>query len=469
MKNNVPLIYWTFRMAWTVLHFVVVAAAAAALLIWAVTDDRAARAIEPATDSVLTLQQQVANAIPWPWSTGDDSGSYSSSGEEGSDSGSASSDDGDTNGKVASYQVIGNVRVRKEPDVDSKRVKTLGDGDWIEIDCTTNGSEVDPGPYKTEISEWSGVDNSSTTLWDHIPGLGYVSDAYVATGSSGPVAPECTEAEAEAAAQAEAEAAEAEAAAQAEAEAAEAEAAELAEAEAADAEAAAQAEAEAADDRTLTACTSAGPRYSLSSGATSRYSDTYSARVTSAEGGGYELRVNFEASGLEDLRRPEESCLRIAGDDGSEYVSRPIGMRLRVEESDNYVGTLTFPALISGSYEFNYSCRSDYSRASLGQVNVPSLGVSRYDESYYAVVLATKGRVLEFASHGPSDLRDPGTSCLESEAGDPVVSKVVLDDKSSKFASFFIGSMSFPKIPPGARFIYSCRSDYSALGLNVEE
>ncbi|CCQ45058.1 hypothetical protein ARTSIC4J27_991 [Pseudarthrobacter siccitolerans] len=67
MKDNVPLIYWTFRTAWTVLHFLLVAVATAVLIWWALSDNNAERIIESAIHDVLDLQQRVASAVRWPW------------------------------------------------------------------------------------------------------------------------------------------------------------------------------------------------------------------------------------------------------------------------------------------------------------------------------------------------------------------------------------------------------------------
>lgn len=67
MKDNIPLIYWTFRSAWTVLHVLVVLAAASLLLWWALKDGNAERLFETAKYDLLELQYSVANAIPWPW------------------------------------------------------------------------------------------------------------------------------------------------------------------------------------------------------------------------------------------------------------------------------------------------------------------------------------------------------------------------------------------------------------------
>ena len=67
--------------------------------------------------------------------------------------------------------------IRKEPSTSATKVGEVDDGDKVTITCQIHGSSV-TGTYGT------------TTLWDFI-GTGYVSDAYVSTGSDGQVAPTC--------------------------------------------------------------------------------------------------------------------------------------------------------------------------------------------------------------------------------------------------------------------------------------
>lgn len=67
--------------------------------------------------------------------------------------------------------------VRSGPSTGSSAVGSVADGAKINITCQKNGTSV-TGTYGT------------TTLWDFI-GNGYVSDAYVLTGSDGQVAPTC--------------------------------------------------------------------------------------------------------------------------------------------------------------------------------------------------------------------------------------------------------------------------------------
>jgi uncharacterized protein YraI len=67
--------------------------------------------------------------------------------------------------------------VRANASTSSAAVGSVSGGQTVTIKCQKRGTSV-TGTYGT------------TTLWDFI-GNGYVSDAYVATGSDGQVAPTC--------------------------------------------------------------------------------------------------------------------------------------------------------------------------------------------------------------------------------------------------------------------------------------
>jgi hypothetical protein len=67
--------------------------------------------------------------------------------------------------------------IRSAPNTTSAAVGSVADGATVTIRCQLRGQSV-TGTYGT------------TTLWDHI-GSGYISDAYVYTGSDGQVAPDC--------------------------------------------------------------------------------------------------------------------------------------------------------------------------------------------------------------------------------------------------------------------------------------
>jgi uncharacterized protein YraI len=68
--------------------------------------------------------------------------------------------------------------VRSSPSTSASSVGSIADGTAVTISCQTNGSTVD-GKYGT------------TDIWDKV-GDGYISDAYVYTGSDGRVAPDCS-------------------------------------------------------------------------------------------------------------------------------------------------------------------------------------------------------------------------------------------------------------------------------------
>ncbi|WP_245689161.1 SH3 domain-containing protein [Streptomyces chattanoogensis] len=78
--------------------------------------------------------------------------------------------------QIASGQQL---KVRGGPSTTYPVVGKLAPGSWIEIRCQRRGQRI-TGPYGT------------TDIWDSIGPGEFVSDAYVRTGSDGPVAPSCT-------------------------------------------------------------------------------------------------------------------------------------------------------------------------------------------------------------------------------------------------------------------------------------
>lgn len=70
------------------------------------------------------------------------------------------------------------LKIRSAPSLSASVVGELRNGDRVEIDCQTEGPAV-TGDY------------GRTTLWDRIKGRGYVSDAWIYTGSNSRVAPTC--------------------------------------------------------------------------------------------------------------------------------------------------------------------------------------------------------------------------------------------------------------------------------------
>ncbi len=85
---------------------------------------------------------------------------------------------GSTTGVVGRVNTSGaNLTVRSGPGTGYRAVGSVADGARVRIRCQKRGQSI-RGTYGT------------STLWDYI-GTGYVSDAYVMTGSDGQVAPTC--------------------------------------------------------------------------------------------------------------------------------------------------------------------------------------------------------------------------------------------------------------------------------------
>jgi len=71
--------------------------------------------------------------------------------------------------------------VRSAPNTGASAIGSIADGTSVTISCQTYGKSIS-GTYGT------------TTVWDYIPAKGgFVSDAYMYTGSDGLVAPVCTD------------------------------------------------------------------------------------------------------------------------------------------------------------------------------------------------------------------------------------------------------------------------------------
>lgn len=168
MKKNIPVVYWTFRSAWTIMHFIVVMAAAWGLFMWAAEDGRAARIWESSKDNLLEVQQRVSNAIPWPWAASS-SGVRSPNSDEDEDEQSDSKASPTLRIKAAS-----DLNIRRRPDPKSKVVGVIGAGKWVKSDC-----KVEDGVLVKRGRK------APTSRWVHIPSRGYVSDAHVSTNTDG--------------------------------------------------------------------------------------------------------------------------------------------------------------------------------------------------------------------------------------------------------------------------------------------
>lgn len=199
--------------------------------------------------------------------------------------------------------------------------------------------------------------------------------------------------------------------------------------------------------------------------------DAYSVEVTSVVArGGFLVDVGFSATGPADLRRPEGGCL--VNDEG--FIATPVAQTLTVDQDGSYAGTWTYALVRPGSWSLQYSCRSDYTLASVADVRISDVDVSRYSSRYYATVLGVSrpapGTVeVRFASHGDEgtqgDLRHPDTSCLVADGRAILASNVALVEEIS--GEFYDGTIRFDFVPDTAlTFVYSCENDYTEVPLS---
>ncbi|MGW1671335.1 protein kinase domain-containing protein [Streptomyces sp. NPDC002324] len=211
------------------------------------------------------------------------------------------------------------------------------------------------------------------------------------------------------------------------------------------------------------------PTFTTGSLGVSRYQDPgYAATVTGVKADGHQLAVSLRARGEADLRAADTTCLEVRGADGT-FTVRPTAWDAETARPGVFDGTLTFPLLVSGRYVLRYSCRDDYSAAELGTATVPRIGISRYSDEFFAVVLSADrtagGLQVIFASAGDSTLRSPQTSCLNQGGAQEYPQDVRLDRSDTTLNHFHYGAMNFPPGAPGSSFTYSCADDYSAVAL----
>ncbi|MFM9696903.1 protein kinase domain-containing protein [Streptomyces europaeiscabiei] len=211
------------------------------------------------------------------------------------------------------------------------------------------------------------------------------------------------------------------------------------------------------------------PTFTAGTPGVSRYQHPgYAATVTAVEADGHQLTVALRARGEADLREADTTCLVVRGPDGT-FTVRPTAWDTETARPGAFDGTLTFPLLVSGRYVLRYSCQNDYSDAELGTATVPHIGISRYSDEFFAVVLSadrtSSGVQLVFASAGDSHLRSPQTSCLNQRGAQEYPQDVRLDRSDTTLNHFHYGVMDFPSGAAGSSFTYSCADDYSAVPL----
>jgi hypothetical protein len=67
VKDGIPPVYWTFRSAWSILHFLIVIVFSVVVVGWVIREDTAERMFLGTRDYLLVTQDRVASSVPWPW------------------------------------------------------------------------------------------------------------------------------------------------------------------------------------------------------------------------------------------------------------------------------------------------------------------------------------------------------------------------------------------------------------------
>jgi hypothetical protein len=207
-------------------------------------------------------------------------------------------------------------------------------------------------------------------------------------------------------------------------------------------------------------------------------SDDYVVSVTSVRLKGFRLHLTLDASGPTYEGYPERSCLLVHNPANETQVFRisPIRADLSMRAPGHYSGTLVYPLVLPGEYEFLYECGSwrsysNYSPTPIGTAHdIPvrgvSLGTSRDSVvAIYDVRRWSDGIMVVFGAAGRSHLNRPIEACIETPDGDELRARSVdVERMTSEFGAAFIGSITFPATSGG--FIYSC-DYYSPIRLQA--
>ena len=185
-----------------------------------------------------------------------------------------------------------------------------------------------------------------------------------------------------------------------------------------------------------------------------------SSSLSSASVSGSTLTLSYSATGY----LPSNPCIQI---DGGRYELMPLTVDNVVEQPPNFSGTMVFPFVVGGSYEFQFSC-GQTTPAPIGTAVLRVVGVSSYQPqpTYFAVVTRVArngdGLRLGFAAVGSPDLDQPSSSCLQTAQGTQVSAHDVQDRRIGGYEVLITGTMDFPGARAGA-FQYGCSQEFSTV------
>ena len=67
MRNGIPIAYYLFRTAWSVMHLVMLAALLVAVILWSVHDGQGVRFLSDWWRMSVGISATIFHAMPFPW------------------------------------------------------------------------------------------------------------------------------------------------------------------------------------------------------------------------------------------------------------------------------------------------------------------------------------------------------------------------------------------------------------------
>ena len=221
-----------------------------------------------------------------------------------------------------------------------------------------------------------------------------------------------------------------------------------------------------------------------SSGTSASGNSDNAAFVSTIKTKGRTVIVPFLATGGNNLHDASTACIWVyeAGQSSPQYTLAPIEQNLLVGEAGHYGGTVTFPLIMPGQYEFQYNC-GVYGSIDIGNFSAPIVGVSDNHQSgqnwsmpayFFAIITSPKdvangGMKVDFdAMVPPASFGDHlNNPCLVQSPGDGHVLQYgrlsVNYEVSGYNVIYDSGTITFDRAQKGA-LQYSCQ-DYTQVPL----
>ena len=67
MKDGIPTLFWLFRWCWSGVHLIILGVLLAVFLMWALTDNQGADALDAWLRWIESLRDALTDLMPYPW------------------------------------------------------------------------------------------------------------------------------------------------------------------------------------------------------------------------------------------------------------------------------------------------------------------------------------------------------------------------------------------------------------------